>query len=308
MSIDNLCKLIAEKYPAAFATWILGESQPSVQVLKTELSIEPIRADSVILLETTDRILHLEFQVRLESEPPLPLRMLDYWVRLYRLYRKPIIQVIILLLPPREGTVIETAFVFGTTYHEYRVIRLWEEDPKIFLSDLALLPLAALTATSQPEQLLAQVAEQVDRIESVTEQREVSAYIQILAGLKFNQQILHRLFQENAMRESVIYQEILQVGRAEGRQEGLMEGQRSGRQEGRLEGRLEGRQEGQQEGRLQERRLLVENLLRIRFGSLEPELAQMIEPMIQLSTDELVPLLYQLSQTELLARFTPHQN
>ncbi len=284
MSIDNLCKLIAEKYPAAFATWILGEPQPSVQVLKTELSIEPIRADSVILLETTDRILHLEFQVRLESEPPLPLRMLDYWVRLYRLYRKPIIQVIILLLPPREGTVIETAFVFGTTYHEYRVIRLWEEDPKIFLSDLALLPLAALTATSQPEQLLAQVAQQVDRIESVTEQREVSAYIQILAGLKFNQQILHRLFQENAMRESVIYQEILQVGREEGRQEGRLE------------------------GCLQERRLLVENLLRIRFGSLEPELAQMIEPMIQLSTDELVPLLYQLSQTELLARFTPHHN
>ncbi len=74
------------------------------------------------------------------------------------------------------------------------------------------------------------------------------------------------------------------------------------------EGRLEGRQEGRLEGRLQERRLFVENLLRIRFGSLEPELAQIIEPMIELSTDELVPLLWQLSQTELLARFTPHQN
>jgi hypothetical protein len=67
-------------------------------------------------------------------------------------------------------------------------------------------------------------------------------------------------------------------------------------------------QEGQRSGRLEERRLFVENLLRIRFGSLAPELAQIIEPMIELSTDELVPLLWQLSQTELLARFTPLEN
>ncbi len=221
MSFDNLCKLIAEKYPVPFATWILGEPQPSVQVLKTELSIEPIRADSVIFLQTADRILHLEFQVRLESEPPLPLRMLDYWVRLYRLYRKPITQVIILLLPPTPGTIIETQFVLETTHHEYQVIRLWEEDPNIFLSDPALLPLASLAATSQPEELLNQVAQQLNKIESVQQKQEVSAYVQILAGLKFSQPILHRLFRENAMRESVIYQEIVQVGREEGLQEGL---------------------------------------------------------------------------------------
>ncbi|MFB2835666.1 Rpn family recombination-promoting nuclease/putative transposase [Floridanema evergladense] len=220
MSFDNLCKLLSEKYPDRFAAWILGELPPSVQVLKTELSIEPIRADSVTFLNTYERILHLEFQVKLESEPPLPFRMLDYWTRLYRLYRKPITQVIILLLSPAEGTVIETAFVLERTRHEYRVIRLWEEDPNIFLADIALLPLASLAATSQPEQLLAQVAQQVDRIESIEQKREVSAYIQILAGLKFNQTVLRRLFREKTMRESVIYQEILQEGRQEGRQEG----------------------------------------------------------------------------------------
>lgn len=90
MSFDNLCKLLSQKHPDRFAAWILGEPQPSVTVLKTELSIEPIRADAVTLLQTQERILHLEFQVKLESDPPLPLRMLDYWVRLYRLYRLPI--------------------------------------------------------------------------------------------------------------------------------------------------------------------------------------------------------------------------
>jgi predicted transposase YdaD len=67
MSFDNLCKLLAEKHPDRFADWLLGEpSTTSIEVLKTELSIEPIRADSVTLLQTRGRILHLEF-VRRES-------------------------------------------------------------------------------------------------------------------------------------------------------------------------------------------------------------------------------------------------
>jgi predicted transposase YdaD len=91
MSFDNLCKLLAEKHPARFAAWLLGEEVTTlIEILKTELSIEPIRADSVTLLKTSGRILHLEFQTTWISDPPTPLRLLDYWVRLYRLYRLPI--------------------------------------------------------------------------------------------------------------------------------------------------------------------------------------------------------------------------
>jgi predicted transposase YdaD len=131
MSFDNCCKLLAEKYPEQFASWLLGQPTQSVEVLKTELSIEPIRADSVILLRTQGRILHIKFQVKLESEPPLPLRFLDYWVRLYRLFRVPIVQVLILLRPPAEGTEIESAFVMGTTRHEYRVVKSLGCDVKV---------------------------------------------------------------------------------------------------------------------------------------------------------------------------------
>lgn len=56
---------------------------------------------------------------------------------------------------------IETAFAFEATRHEYRVIRLWEEDPALFLNDIALLPLASLAATTTPEQLLDRVAQQM---------------------------------------------------------------------------------------------------------------------------------------------------
>lgn len=99
MPFDNLCKYLSEKYPVSFATWLLGESPTTIKVLKTELGIEPIRADYVTFLSTQERILHLEFQVRLATEPPLPLRMLDYWVRLYRRYRLPVTQVVVLLKP-----------------------------------------------------------------------------------------------------------------------------------------------------------------------------------------------------------------
>ncbi|MFN6538684.1 MAG: hypothetical protein RM021_020355, partial [Nostoc sp. EkiNYC01] len=177
MSFDNLCKLLSEKYPATFASWVLGTEQTDVKVLKTELSIEPIRADYVTFLQLQGRILHLEFQTKLESTPPLPLRMLDYWVRLYRLYRLPITQVVVLLLPPGPETVIETAFVVENTRHEYRVICMWEENPEPFLNDSALLPLAPLAATTQPQALLQQVVTKVNQLEP-RQRPEISAYTQ----------------------------------------------------------------------------------------------------------------------------------
>ena len=219
MPFDNLCKLLSEKYPDRFASWVLGKPQQSVEVLKTELSIEPIRADSVTFLQLQGRLLHLEFQTKLESNPPLPLRMIDYWVRLYRLYRLPITQTIVLLLPPSEDTVIETAFIVENTRHEYQVLRLWEQEPELFLNDPALLPLATLAATTDSEALLRETAQRVSQLE-VERKQEVSTYTQILAGLKFEKALIQKIFREGMMRESVIYQDILEEGREEGRSQG----------------------------------------------------------------------------------------
>ncbi|OUC11708.1 MAG: hypothetical protein B0A82_26290 [Alkalinema sp. CACIAM 70d] len=220
MAFDNLCKLLSEKYPDRFATWLLGQPVTPLKVLKTELSIEPIRADSITFLQTQDRILHLEFQVKLDSEPPLPLRMLDYWVRLHRLYRLPITQILVCLLPPPPGTPIADTFELENTRHQYQVVCLWEQDPAPLLNDIALLPLATLAATTNPEQLLTSIAQQINRIESTQQRQEVSSYTQILAGLKFRQPLIQQIFRESLMRESVIYQEILQEGLQEGRQQG----------------------------------------------------------------------------------------
>ena len=212
MSYDNACKYLSEKYPTQFATWILGTTPPSVEVIKTELSIEPIRADYVTFLRTQERILHLEFEVDVEGEPPLPLRMLDYWVRLYRRYRVPITQTLILLKESASARRLTDTFQVENTQHHYRIIRLWEETPETFLQNPALLPLASLCQASSPNQLLGKVAEELAKIEPTTERNQIAACTEILAGLRFKKTLIKQLLREDIMRESVIYQDILQQG------------------------------------------------------------------------------------------------
>jgi hypothetical protein len=74
-------------------------------------------------------------------------------------------------------------------------------------------------------------------------------------------------------------------------------------QEGVKQGVKQGLQQGLQQGAKQTKRIVVENLLRVRFGSLDDELSAIIEPLVELPVEEFTPLLLQLSREELLARF-----
>lgn len=185
MSYDNACKYLAETHPADFVRWLLSQETTDIQILKTELSIEPIRTDSVGFLSFADQILHLEFETNPYSEPPIPLRMLDYSVRLKRKYRCDVEQVVIFLREIDSNLVFVEEYRDRTTQHQYRVIRLWQQDSTPFLANAGLLPLATLTRTGSPEALLEQVAEQVARIEDIDEQRNIAGCIEILAGLRF---------------------------------------------------------------------------------------------------------------------------
>jgi hypothetical protein len=69
------------------------------------------------------------------------------------------------------------------------------------------------------------------------------------------------------------------------------------------EARQEGQQQGLQQGMQTERRITIENLLRVRFGTLDEELVAIIESMLVLPPEEFTPFLLQSSREELLARF-----
>ncbi|MEQ8463474.1 DUF4351 domain-containing protein [Coleofasciculus sp. E1-EBD-02] len=114
MNYDNACKYLAEQYPAEFVSWLLSVQSPDIQVLKTELTLEP---------------------------------------------------------------------------------------------------LASLTQTDTPQGLLAQVAEQTATIPDREQRQTLAGFAEILAGLRFEKALIRRFFREDIMRESVIYQDILQQGR-----------------------------------------------------------------------------------------------
>ena len=133
MSYDNACKYLSEQYPSEFVRWLLAKEPQQVEVLKTELTLEPIRADSVSFLQTDNQILHIEFQTLPKSKTPLDFRMLDYSVRLKRQYKCPVIQVLIFLQETDNEVVFTEEFRDETTRHRYRVIRMWEQDSQLFL-------------------------------------------------------------------------------------------------------------------------------------------------------------------------------
>lgn len=212
MSYDNVCKYLAEQYPVAFADWLLAVDSQQVEVLKTELTLEPIRADAVSFLRIANQILHIEFQTLPYSNQPIPFRMLDYSVRLKRQYRCAVVQVVIFLQETTNEVAFTEEYRDETTIHRYRVVRLWEQEPAPFLANPTLLPLAILARTEEPQGLLAQIAEQVARIPNREQRQNISGCTEILAGLRFEKDLIRRFLREDMMRGSVIYQDILQQG------------------------------------------------------------------------------------------------
>jgi len=158
--------------------------------------------------------------------------MLDYYVRLKRLHRLPITQVVIFLQQTNDPKAFVEAYEDENTTHRYRVIRMWEQDPDIFLNNPALLPLAPLARTDSPQELLSQVAENIAKIEDRETKQDIAAYTEILAGLRFEKDFIRQLLSEEIMQESVIYQDIFQKGEERGEKRGEERGEKRGEVKG----------------------------------------------------------------------------
>jgi predicted transposase/invertase (TIGR01784 family) len=215
---DNTCKFLAETFPTDFASWILGEPILLTELKPSELSTEPIRADSLIFLTSADIILHLEFQTRTDKN--IAFRMLDYWVRLRRKFpTKKIYQTVIYLCPTNSPLVLQTRYTSEQTNHQFQVIRLWEQSPQTLQQYQGLLPFLALCQTNNPEELLRQSVQQIEAIADREIQANLMAATYVISGLALDQEIINRLLRKEIMQESVTYQEILREGKAEGKAE-----------------------------------------------------------------------------------------
>ncbi|MEM6353224.1 MAG: Rpn family recombination-promoting nuclease/putative transposase [Cyanobacteria bacterium P01_D01_bin.14] len=224
---DTVCKFLVETFSADFATWLLGEPVALTELSPSELSLEPIRADALILLQSEATVLHLEFQSR--PDPDMAFRMADYRLRVYRRFpQKAMRQIVIYLQPSQSAAVYQTTFEIPGMSYEFEVIRLWEQDPANFLTLPGLLPFAVLTQTADRPALLRQAAGQIEQLPERRLQSNVAASTAILAGLLLEKGLIQRVLRREIMQESVIYQEIRTEALQEGRREGLQEGRREG--------------------------------------------------------------------------------
>lgn len=85
--------------------------------------------------------------------------------------------------------------------------------------------------TEDPTMVLSQVAEAVEKIKDQQQQRDIAAASSILAGLVLNRNVIKKIFRSEIMRESVIYQDILEEGEAKGEARGKAEGEAKGKAE-----------------------------------------------------------------------------
>ncbi|WP_107670411.1 Rpn family recombination-promoting nuclease/putative transposase [Cyanothece sp. BG0011] len=212
---DSICKFIAAQFPEDMARWLLGKPIPLTELKPSELSLEPIRADSLIFLQSEELILHIEFQTNPDKD--IPFRMLDYRIRGYRLYpQKEMIQVVIYLKENRSKLARQAVFTLSKTRHEFEVIRLWEVPSDILLQSKGLLPFAVLSQSENRESILRQISEQIDEVSDRREKSNIAASTSILAGLVLSKDIIKRLLRDDIMKESVIYQEIEEQGKQKG--------------------------------------------------------------------------------------------
>ncbi|MBD2099482.1 DUF4351 domain-containing protein [Leptolyngbya sp. FACHB-261] len=111
-----------------------------------------------------------------------------------------------------------------------------------------------------------------------TSQRQsVSAAVQVLAVLRFDKDLIRVVFREDTMRESVIYQDILQQGLQQGVQQGL--------------------QQGVQQGKQEEGVALILRLLNRRLGSISSEQQQSIQQLSVAQLEDLAEALLDFSNS-----------
>ncbi|AFZ03159.1 Rpn family recombination-promoting nuclease/putative transposase [Calothrix sp. PCC 6303] len=208
---DDTCRFLAEHFSADFASWLLGKSVTLAELQPSELSLDPIRADALIFLESDEEILHIEFQTLPKNN--IPFRVLDYRVRAYRRDpTKPMRQVVIYLKQTSSPLVYQTSFTMERTHHEFEVIRLWEQPASLFLQYPGLIPFAALGQSENAEETLRQAAQRVEQIKDPQTQANLLAASGILAGLQLDQEVIYRILRKDIMQESTVYRSILAEG------------------------------------------------------------------------------------------------
>jgi len=227
---DSLMKRLVRRYARQFVRWLSAEAV-FVRALDIELQNQQLFADALleVMLHGTSALLHIEFQTYDDAD--MEVRLQEYNVLASRQYEHlPVYSYVIYLRKVGEVAVspLVRSFPDGEEVHRFffRVIELWEVAAEVLLQAgwPAALPLVTLTKGGKRPEV---VKEMIDRLASA-EEYDLLAIAQVLGGLVFKTgpelawfRKRFSMFQD-ILRESSVYQEIVEEGRIQEQREMLL--------------------------------------------------------------------------------------
>jgi len=273
-------KELAEESPRLFLQ-ILGIAPPGSEFrlgpLRPETAPAVVMPDYVALLSVPGqepRIFHVEFFTRYHSD--VPKSMARYGGSLAWQYLRPVESVLLLLSENGVPDSVPEVGLFSvgvtTVRHEFRTIRLWEQDPEPVLAtgDPGLMSWALLMKLGRDG------AERLGTKVGATGNEQWVARFLTLGSLRYDRKELEIMLGgsrmglvEAIMEGSSLVREAREKAAAEGREIGIEQGRELGRQEGREQGREQGRTLGLQQGQAEEARRLLRLAVAARFPGLE---------------------------------------
>ena len=217
------------------AAWLdrleIGPRGP-VEVIDSDITALTAAADKVIRVGGPEPYL-VNFELQSSHQTDLAETIWFRQAALFHRHRLPVLTVLVLLRREANSPRLTGSFEINmpdgwlTNRYNYRVIRLWGEDPEPYLTaGVNLVPLAPLANIAMPA-LPGLVERMAARINAEPRPRSEKLWTAtfLLMGLCYSEELVSRLLEGvQNMQESTTYQAILREGRNKGLEEGREEG------------------------------------------------------------------------------------
>jgi len=279
---DSLFYQIFLRFPDSFFD-LIGQPQPGAanyQFTSQEVKQLSFRLDGLFipLREDIQQPLYL-VEVQFQPDDTLYYRLFAELFLFLRQYQPPHPWQIVVIYPHR-GVEREQSLHFGEILNLASVRRIYldelPQNPSLGIGVIKLVVESETEAVRTAQTLIERTREEITDQSS---QRQLINLIESIIIYKLPQKSreeIEAMFELSDLKQTRVYQEAL----AEGEERGLEQGER----------------------------LVVENLLRVRFGELDPPLQGIISRILQLSPEEFTPLLLHCSKQELLNQFPPEKS
>ena len=233
---DITLKFLSDRFPEHFANLIFEHFEGNVVLLDRELPSNMRKSDYVVKIQDSNChegnfILHIEFQSSHDAD--MPNRMLSYYIRIRDKYDLPVYPVVVYLNPDDRGCNIQNSYensIYGDDIlkFKYKVLKVWEIDPNIIIDNnlYGLYPIIPLTEhrSTHDEKCLTKCFDLIQNIDIDNDvlKSDISVCTGVLAGLKYPKELIKSLMKVEIMRESVIYQDILDEGMEKGMEKSII--------------------------------------------------------------------------------------